>query len=833
MINLFARRTTCRSTQLRHAHIDKKKYIMAMFPYPSGKLHMGHARVYTISDVLARTYRMMGYKVLHPMGWDAFGLPAENAAMERNVHPSAWTLSNIEQMKQQLESLHFQFDWDRQVTTCMPDYYAWTQWLFIRLFNRGLAYQQEAIVNWDPVDETVLANEQVDANGRSWRSGALVEKRKLKQWFFKIRSFADALLDDMELLNEWPEQVKKMQEKWIGRSKGAEFTFMVGDGSITVFTTRPETIHGVTFLAISKDNIELLPILDPIKQQELNDYIESKHTHVSHLTNRSAPDTCSGLYLGIDAIHPLNGSKLPIYVADYVVSDFAHGCVMGVPAHDERDNAFAKAHGITIRQVIDDENKMINSHEIDGMNVEQATNVVIEQAERDGIGKASVQYRLRDWLVSRQRYWGAPIPIIHCPQCGPVPVPEDQLPIKLPEQGLSDINKLSGSGGTSPLARYSEWVNVKCPCGKGIDCKRDTDTMDTFVDSSWYFLRYGTNTQNRSQVAFDQEANDWMNVDLYIGGIEHAVLHLLYARFIQKFLHSEGLTTHVEPFQRLLAQGMVQGKTYKDPETDRYLKPDEPRPPNVNIVWEKMSKSKHNGVDPGDVVAKYGPDVVRLFMLFKAPFEKELEWDEQQIVGQERFLNKIDTLANRFIQVTEKQSRGRSTRVYQDLVKQISDGLTKNYSFNTCVSNLHKYVIAMQEDDITSQSFETAMLTLPSLMAPFTPKFAQELFIKVTARLPETHELKKYKSVHETPFPQSMENFSEQETVEQDTIIEMVITVNGKKKGELKQVPKQVITDHSLIEQYVRDKMPKILSQKVERVIVVNDGRIVNFVVKR
>ncbi|EFC47218.1 predicted protein, partial [Naegleria gruberi] len=639
--------------------LNKKKYVLSMFPYPSGNLHMGHVRVYTISDLIARTHKMLGYNVIHPFGFDAFGLPAENAAIERGVSPADWTHKNIAHMKEQIKALDFDFDWEREVITCNPEYYKWTQWLFLQLHKKGLAYQQEALVNWDPIDNTVLANEQVDSQGRSWRSGALVERKNLRQWFFKIREFANELLEDADTLENWPINVRTMQKQWIGKSEGAEFSFETTSGSkITVFTTRPDTIYGVTYLAVAPENDKLIAAMVPESDKSRVDaFIKRLSSLTSVKRNEVASNSKEGCYTGVDAIHPITKERIPIYIADYVIADFAEGCVMGVPAHDTRDFEFAQKHSIQVKRVIKplddivDENQcytekngiLVNSAQFNGMKIAEATPKIIQFAKEQGFGGPSVQFKLRDWLVSRQRYWGAPIPIIHCPQCGPVPVPEKDLPVLLP------TNIEFTGKGPSPLAKVEDWINVKCPCGKGIDCKRDTDTMDTFVDSSWYFHRY-TDAKNDKEAFSVEKSDKEMNVDIYIGGIEHAILHLLYSRFIHKFLHSEGYMKHKEPFDTLLTQGMVQGETFKDLDNNKYYKPEEMtrledgtvvdkntlKP--LTSVWEKMSKSKYNGVDPEAVVKEFGSDTVRLYILFKAPYDKELMWEQNQILGQQRFL---------------------------------------------------------------------------------------------------------------------------------------------------------------------------------------------------
>ncbi|HEY9836467.1 MAG TPA: leucine--tRNA ligase, partial [Vampirovibrionales bacterium] len=547
-----------------------KFYALSMFPYPSGNLHMGHVRVYTITDVIGRLKRMQGYRVLNPMGWDAFGLPAENAAIERGIHPAKWTYQNIAQMKQQLERLGIAFDWTREVATCSPDYYKWTQWIFLQFFNAGLAYQKEAAVNWDPIDQTVLANEQVDNEGRSWRSGAKVERKLLKQWFFKITDYAEQLLNDLDQLTGWPERVKLMQANWIGKSIGAylEFPIVNSTEKVAVFTTRPDTVYGVTYVVLAPEHPLTRQVTTPDQLAAVETFIQEVRNQ-SELERTADDKPKRGIPTGGTAINPFTGEESPIWIADYVLYEYGTGAVMGVPAHDVRDFKFAREQNLPIKQVIvradaaDEKAELkeaytepgivINSDLFNGMESTTAKGEIITYAEQQKWGKARVQYRLRDWLISRQRYWGAPIPVIHCPSCGAVPVPDEDLPVQLPE----DV-AFSGRG-LSPLSQLESWVNVPCPsCGE--PAKRETDTMDTFIDSSWYFLRY-PDAQNADK-AFDiQQVNDWLPVDQYVGGIEHAILHLLYSRFFTKVLRDRGLFNFGEPFQRLLTQGMVQGLT--------------------------------------------------------------------------------------------------------------------------------------------------------------------------------------------------------------------------------------------------------------------------------
>ncbi|KAF7864515.1 hypothetical protein EAF04_006647 [Stromatinia cepivora] len=665
-----------------HDH-GQKMYILPMFPYPSGDLHLGHFRAYTISDVLARFHTMKGYNVVHPIGWDAFGLPAENAAIERGIDPAVWTKQNIQKMKNQLVTWNGRWDWDREITTCDPNFYKHTQDIFLLLHEHDLAYQAESLVNYDPVDKTVLANEQVDANGYSWRSGAKVEKRLLKQWFLRISEFREQLLQDIDHLAKggmWPERVLAMQKNWLGKSQGARIQFSVSAGndstqqSVEVFTTRPDTIYGVQYIALAATH----PIVQDLAREDpkLREFLET----ISDLP----PDSKVGYLLPtIHAMNPLSSRKstpeaskapLPIYVAPYVLGDYGDGAVMGVPAHDSRDFAFWKHnnHDIPPRHVIEPiggASKAIstdqpfvhpgrltsqNPRSFSGQTTAQATKGIIKLLASQGLGSAAETWRLRDWLISRQRYWGTPIPIIHCDSCGPVPVPKDQLPVELPSV---EGHWLKGKAG-NPLDDAQDWVNVSCPkCGG--DAKRDTDTMDTFVDSSWYFMRFA-DPKNSTKPFSSEAANAILPVDVYIGGVEHAILHLLYARFISKFLSKTskwpgGSNYNIlgEPFEKLLSQGMVHGKTYLDPTNGRFLKPDEvdltmqSKPIVIatgevaNISFEKMSKSKYNGVDPATCMAKYGADATRAHMLFQAPVTEVLEWDEQKISGITRWLKRL------------------------------------------------------------------------------------------------------------------------------------------------------------------------------------------------
>ncbi|OYQ64302.1 leucine--tRNA ligase [Pseudanabaena sp. SR411] len=640
---------------------DKKKfYALSMFPYPSGDLHMGHVRNYTITDVIARYKRMQGYQVLHPMGWDAFGLPAENAAIDRNTHPAKWTYANIDNMRSQLQQVGLSYDWDRELATCSPDYYKWTQWIFLQFLEAGLAYQKEAKVNWDPIDQTVIANEQVDSEGRSWRSGALVEKRKLRQWFFKITDYAEQLLQDLDKLTDWPSNVKIMQANWIGKSTGAELSFAIvgSDEKITVFTTRPDTVYGVSYVVLAPEHplVETLTTAD--QKEAVSKFIEEVK-NLSEIDRTSDDRPKRGVAIGASVINPFTGKEVPIWIADYVLFEYGTGAVMGVPAHDVRDFAFAKQYNLPIQTVINAPNAtgealkaayteagiMVNSGDFDGLDSVTAKTKIVELAEKNQWGTAKITYRLRDWLISRQRYWGCPIPVIHCPKCGIVPVPINDLPVILPE----DV-ELTGRGA-SPLAQKESWINVPCPkCSTA--AKRETDTMDTFIDSSWYFLRFA-DAKNDQKIGDRNSINNWLPVDQYVGGVEHAILHLLYSRFVTKVLRDRGLLNFDEPFTRLLTQGMVQGLTYMNPNKggkDKWVPsalvdPKDPKDPKtgepLQALFATMSKSKGNGVSPVDAIAKYGADTLRMFTLFKAPPEKDLEWEDADVEGQQRFLNRL------------------------------------------------------------------------------------------------------------------------------------------------------------------------------------------------
>jgi leucyl-tRNA synthetase len=839
-----------------------KFYALSMFPYPSGSLHMGHVRNYTITDVIARLKRMQGYRVLHPMGWDAFGLPAENAAIDRGVPPAKWTYQNIAQMRQQLQRLGLCIDWDTEVATCSPDYYKWTQWIFLQFLQAGLAYQKEAAVNWDPIDQTVLANEQVDSEGRSWRSGAKVERKLLRQWFLKITDYAEELLNDLDKLSGWPERVKLMQANWIGKSSGAylEFPIVGIDEKIGVYTTRPDTVYGVSYVVLAPEH----PLTKRVTTKEQQAAVEAFITEVSNQSEleRTAEDKPKrGIPTGGKAINPFTGEEVPIWIADYVLYEYGTGAVMGVPAHDVRDFKFAQTYDLPIEFVIaapedvagfdltpasegeevtqlvqieynqayTEAGILINSGQFTGMNSVDAKAAIVKYAQEQGFGKERIQYRLRDWLISRQRYWGAPIPVIHCPNCGIVPVPDKDLPVQLPEEV-----EFTGRGG-SPLAQLESWINVPCPtCGT--PAKRETDTMDTFIDSSWYFLRF-TDAQNEQQVFDPSKTNDWMAVDQYVGGIEHAILHLLYSRFFTKVLRDRGLLNFDEPFERLLTQGMVQGLTYMNPNKggkDKWIpshlvNPADPRDPQtgepLQRLYATMSKSKGNGVAPEDVIAKYGVDTARMFILFKAPPEKDLEWDEADVEGQFRFLNRVWRLVTDYVAAGVSRKKAQLAdlskpekelrRAIHTAIQAVTEDLEDEYQFNTAVSELMKLSNSLTDADCkNSPIYAEGIQTLIVLLAPFAPHIADELW----------HLLGNDDSVHTQTWP----SFDAAALVADE--ITLVIQVNGKKRADI-QVPAQA--DKAQLEKFGRESevVQRHLEGKEIKKVIVVPGKLVNFVV--
>jgi len=837
-------------------------FALSMFPYPSGNLHMGHVRNYVITDVIARSARMRGHRVLHPMGWDAFGLPAENAAIERGVEPGAWTDRNIASMREQLRQLGLSIDWEREVTTCHSDYYRWTQWLFLQFLEAGLAYRREATVNWDPVDQTVLANEQVDGEGRSWRSGAVVEKRQLRQWFLKITAYADQLLDDLPKLEGWPERVRTMQANWIGRSSGAQLDFPLLDGegmptgeAITVFTTRPDTVFGVSYVVLAPEHplVARLTTADQaIAVQAFCDLVGRQSDQ-----ERTAEDGPKrGVPIGAMVRNPANGEAVPLWIADYVLAEYGTGAVMGVPAHDQRDFLFARQYELPVRQVIIPEGSdehgfeggawtepgvLIHSGHFDGLASREAKLAITAAAEAEGWGRGKVQYRLRDWLISRQRYWGCPIPVIHCDNCGVVAVPADQLPVELPRQVA-----FSGKGA-SPLAQLESWVHVPCPCCSA-PARRETDTMDTFMCSSWYYLRYSD--PHNTELPFGRSAVDrWLPVDQYVGGIEHAILHLLYSRFFTKVLRDRGLLGFDEPFTRLLTQGMVQGITYKNPHSGKYIAPadvsdpTDPRDPNtgevLEVFFEKMSKSKYNGVDPAAVIDRYGADTARMFILFKAPPEKDLEWDDADVEGQFRFLQRIWRLVEGALArglsladwsgaTIQPGSDGQAStaadrspaerdlrRAVHTAIVAVSEDLDGDYQFNTAVSELMKLSNAMGDhleaagDAVAAE----ALANLLILLAPFAPHLAEELWQKLGGS----------GSIHLQRWP-----VADPTALVRDTI-PLVIQIKGKVRGNL-EVPADA--DKATLEKLALESevAARWLEGKAPSRVIVVPGKLVNLV---
>ena len=822
-------------------------YALSMFPYPSGTLHMGHVRNYVITDVIARVQRMRGHAVLHPMGWDAFGLPAENAAIERNVDPGEWTDRNIEQMRGQLDRLGLSIDWDREQATCHSDYYRWTQWLFLELFDGGLAYRKNATVNWDPVDQTVLANEQVDADGRSWRSGALVEQRQLNQWFLRITDYAEALLKDLDQLDGWPERVRTMQANWIGRSEGAEITFAVTADpatTLTVFTTRPDTLAGASYVVLAPEH----PLVDQLLDADHTDSVRRFQKEVARLSNleRTSDDGPKrGVPIGAGVINPLTGEELPVWIADYVLADYGTGAVMGVPAHDQRDMAFATSNKLAVRQVIEadgaadaiaagqawtEPGQLINSGRFDGLDSSAAKTAITSHGSAEGWAQAKVTYRLRDWLISRQRYWGCPIPVIHCPSCGAVAVPREDLPVELP-RGID----LSGKGG-SPLAQQEDWVNVPCPsCGE--PARRETDTMDTFMCSSWYFLRFAD--PHNSETPFSREAvNRWLPVQQYVGGIEHAILHLLYSRFFTKALRDRGLIDVGEPFQRLLTQGMVQGTTYRNPVTGKYVAPADvvdpadPRDPvtgdALEVLFEKMSKSKYNGVDPAAVIDRYGADTARMFILFKAPPEKDLEWDDADVEGQYRFLQRLWRLIDSSRPLLDQQDAGEDRpaeltpeeadlrRAVHTAIEAVTEDLSDDIQLNTAISELMKLSNAINATDLPGLRvavLREALSVLVRLLAPFAPHLAEEFWQKLGGS----------ESVHQQSWPELDASALVQDSVD------LVIQVKGRVRGTI-SVPADA--DKETLEKLAlsSEVAQKWLEGAEPRRVIVVPGKLVNLV---
>lgn len=722
------------------ASAKPRSYVLEMFPYPSGRIHIGHVRNYTMGDVLARFRRMRGYEVLHPMGWDAFGMPAENAAMEKKVHPGDWTRSNIANMKAQLKRLGFALDWSRELATCEPDYYGQEQALFLDLYEAGLVYRKESAVNWDPVDMTVLANEQV-IDGKGWRSGAPVEKRKLSQWFLKITQFADDLLDGLSSLDQWPDKVKLMQENWIGKSVGLQFSFKldraVGDADrLEVFSTRPDTIFGASFAAIAADH----PIALELAKADANlaafaDECRKTGTAAAEIETQEK----LGYDTGVSVIHPFTGARLPLFVANFVLMEYGTGAVMAVPAHDQRDLDFARKYMLATPRVVSADGKdapvndeaytgpgtLINSDFLNGMEVEAAKAAVIARAETEGWGKGTTVWRLRDWGVSRQRYWGTPIPFIHCDECGVVPVPKEQLPVVLPEDVSFDIPG-------NPLERHPTWKHAPCPtCGTA--ARRETDTLDTFVDSSWYFIRFASQPDDKP---FDKAvAEQWMPVGQYIGGIEHAILHLLYARFWTRALNHCGKIDVKEPFAGLFTQGMVTHETYKSPE-GKWLAPEEVEKRGECYVMvnggaavtlgrvEKMSKSKKNVVDPDDIIDQYGADAVRWFMLSDSPPERDLPWTASGIEGSWRFVNRLWRLFG----AAGETGAGEADKALDRKLHQTIDGIAKDIealSFNKAVAKIYELANAI-EKAAPSASRAAAIRALALLVAPMVPHLAEE-----------------------------------------------------------------------------------------------------------
>ncbi len=824
-----------------------KFYCLSMFPYPSGKLHMGHVRNYTLGDVISRHQRMLGKNVMQPMGWDAFGLPAENAAIQNKTAPAKWTYQNIDYMREQLKSLGFGYDWNRELATCSPDYYRWEQWFFTKLYEKGLVYKKNATVNWDPVDQTVLANEQV-IDGRGWRSGAKVEQKEIPQWFIKITDYAEELLDDLDQLDGWPEQVKAMQRNWIGRSEGVEIDFNVASSEQTlrVYTTRPDTLYGVTYMGVAAQH----PLATEAAKTnpELAKFIEEcKNSKVAEADIATMEKL--GMDTGIKAVHPMTGEEIPVWVANFVLMDYGSGAVMAVPAHDQRDWEFATKYQLEIRPVIEplsgdsdiekaaitEKGTVINSGPYNGMSSAQAFDAIATELKEKGIGERKVNYRLRDWGVSRQRYWGTPIPMLNLENGESVPVPEDQLPVKLPEDVVMD-------GVNSPIKSDPKWRKTEY---NGQPAEHETDTFDTFMESSWYYARY-CSAQTDDAMLDPEKANYWLPVDQYIGGIEHAILHLLYARFFHKLLRDTGLVESDEPFKRLLCQGMVLadsyyredekgGKQWVSPlEVD--IERDEKgaiagakhkqdgQPVNIGGM-SKMSKSKNNGIDPQTMVERYGADTVRLFMMFAAPPEMTLEWSDSGVEGAQRFLRRLWKLtydlnnaggacSGQSLNASQKQLR----RELHKTIAKVSDDMGRRQHFNTAIAAIMELLNHLQKAPLESKADRQVLAesidAMVRMLAPITPHICEQLWQELG---------------HQDPL-----SFADWPTVDESALVEdeklIVVQINGKVRAKL-TVPADASAEQ--VEQIAFDEeaVQKHTEGKEVRKKIYVPGKILNIVV--
>ena len=771
-------------------------YTLEMFPYPSGNIHMGHVRNYSIGDVVARFKKMEGYNVLHPMGWDSFGLPAENAAIKHGVHPHKWTMANIEDMKAQLKLLGLSYDWEREVATSTPEYYRFTQEIFLKFLEAGLAYKKKSFVNWCPSCETVLANEQV-VGGQCERCDAVVVKKDLEQWYFKTTAFAEELLNDLDTLDGWPEKVKTMQRNWIGKSNGAELRFDIEgtDKSMTVYTTRPDTTYGVTFMVLAPES-ELVQELVAGTEYEadVNAFVQKMHTK-TEIERTSSDAEKEGMFIGKYVINPVNGNKIPVWIANYVLADYGTGAIMAVPAHDDRDKEFAQKYNLDIIPVIDEDNKMINSEEFNGMDASKAFDGIVEKLAKENRGKKTVNYRLRDWLLSRQRYWGCPIPVVYCDDCGIVPVDKKDLPVLLP----TDV-EFTGKG-ESPLTTSKEFATTACPCC-GKEARREVDTMDTFVDSSWYFLRY-IDPKNTEEPFSKEMVNKWMPVDQYIGGVEHAIMHLLYARFFVKAFKSMGMLDFDEPFKNLLTQGMVL------------------------MDGSKMSKSKGNTVSPIEIINKYGADTARLFVLFAAPPERDLDWSEQGVEGCFRFLNRVYRLVDELAEVAKSNAEVKTVTkedkamrlVIHSTLKKVTADLSEKFGFNTAIAALMELINEMykykeldtRNDGIIREGIETIV----TILAPFTPHIGEELWTMIG----------KEGSVFNISWP----SYDESALVQDE--VEVIVQVNGKLRAKVSMDANISREDMEKVAMEDAKVQAAIEGKNVVKVIAV-PKKLVNIVVK-